>query len=308
MNFAHKPVLLYEIIDLLDIDPTGVYVDGTAGGGGHSAAILEKLTAGKLILIDRDPDSLALLHKRFFEKKNVFIINSNFAEMASVINIVGISSVNGVILDLGVSSYQLDEPERGFSYKNDAKLDMRMSKNGISAYSVVNEYSQEVLSHIIWSYGEEKFSRKISKAIVDARKMKPVKTTLELANIIKSAIPAAVRRKAGHPAKKTFQAIRIEVNNELQNLCKGLEAAFSILKPGGRLAVISFHSLEDRIVKKKMASWFKDCVCPADFPVCVCDNRKKAEPVNKNPIVPSFLELNENRRCKSAKLRVIMKI
>jgi 16S rRNA (cytosine1402-N4)-methyltransferase len=308
MDFAHKPVLLYETIDLLDINPTGVYVDGTAGGGGHSAAILEKLTTGKLILLDRDPDALALLRKRFFGKKNVLIINFNFAEMANVLNIIEISSVDGVILDLGVSSYQLDEPERGFSYKNDAKLDMRMSKNGISAFDVVNEYSQEVLSHIIWSYGEEKFSRKISKAIVDARKLKPIETTLELVNIIKSAIPAAVLRKVGHPAKKTFQAIRIEVNDELQNLCQGLEEAFSILKPGGRLAVISFHSLEDRIVKKKMASWFKGCLCPADFPICVCNNRKKAEPVNKNPIAPSFLELNENRRCKSAKLRVIMKI
>lgn len=304
MEFSHVSVLLSESIEGLAVCPDGIYVDGTAGGAGHSKKIAEKLTeGGQLIALDRDPDAVAIASERL-AGYNARVIRSNYSDMRHVLDSLGIDKVDGVLLDLGVSSHQLDTPERGFSYNYDAPLDMRMSQEGISAYDIVNNYTQEQLAKIIFEYGEEKFSRKIAAEIVSRRQAKPVSTTLELADIIKSSVPAKVRREK-NPCKKTFQAIRIAVNGEFEHLSKGLDAAFYSLKPGGRLAVITFHSLEDRIVKQRFAGWCKGCICPPDFPQCVCGRTPEGKLVNRKPIEAGGDELGQNNRSRSAKLRII---
>lgn len=308
MNFNHKSVLLNESIDALNIKEDGIYVDGTAGGGGHSVEILKRLKTGKLVLIDQDPDAIDFLKEKFNQSKNVYIVKDNFSNMDKILEDLNIYKVDGVLLDIGVSSYQLDTPERGFSYHNDAALDMRMSKSGISAFDVVNKFSYEELSKIIFTYGEEKYSRLISKVIILRREEKPINSTLELAEIIKAAVPAKIRRENKHPARKTFQALRIFVNSELDVLSAALDKAFNLLNKNGRLAVITFHSLEDRIVKKKMATWCKGCTCPPDFPVCICGKMPQAELFNKKAIEATKKELDENKRSRSAKLRVCIKL
>lgn len=307
MEFNHISVLLNECIEGLNINPNGIYVDGTAGGGGHSAEILKKLDCGKLISIDRDPDAITTISERFKNEPNSIIINGCFGDMKKLLNDRGIYQVDGVLLDIGVSSHQLDTDERGFSFHKDAPLDMRMSQSGTSAEDLVNDLSYEELRDIIYRYGEDKFAPSIAKGIVKAREEERITTTLQLAEIIKNSVPQKVRRE-GHPARKTFQALRIEVNGELTQLENGLDEAFEMLSPKGRLAVISFHSLEDRIVKQKMASWCKGCTCPKDFPVCVCGNVPKAKLVNRKPIEATQEELDKNPRSRSAKLRVCEKI
>ena len=307
MEFNHISVLLNECIEGLNINPNGIYVDGTAGGGGHSAEILKKLDGGKLISIDRDPDAITTISERFKNEPNSIIINGCFGDMKKLLNDRGIYQVDGVLLDIGVSSHQLDTDERGFSFHKDAPLDMRMSQSGTSAEDLVNDLSYEELRDIIYRYGEDKFAPSIAKGIVKAREEERITTTLQLAEIIKNSVPQKVRRE-GHPARKTFQALRIEVNGELTQLENGLDEAFEMLSPKGRLAVISFHSLEDRIVKQKMASWCKGCTCPKDFPVCVCGNVPKAKLVNRKPIEATQKELDKNPRSRSAKLRICEKI
>lgn len=307
MSFSHISVLLHETIDGLDIKENGIYVDGTAGGGGHSAEILSHLKEGKLISIDQDPDAIRHVRERFKDNPNSIIVKGNFSDMKELLNARGVYCVDGVMLDIGVSSHQLDTSQRGFSFHEDAPLDMRMSQSGESAYDIVNTYDYAEIARIINHYGEEKYASSIAKNIVNAREQKPIETTLELAEIIKNSVPQKVRRE-GHPARKTFQALRIAVNKELEVLEKGLDEAFELLSSGGRLAVITFHSLEDRIVKKKMASWCTGCTCPKDFPVCVCGNKPKAKLVNRKPIVASEEELQFNIRSRSAKLRVCEKL
>lgn len=307
MEFNHISVLLDECIEGLNINPNGIYVDGTAGGGGHSAEILKKLDCGKLISIDRDPDAITTISERFKNEPNSIIVNGCFGDMKKLLNDRGIYQVDGVLLDIGVSSHQLDTDERGFSFHKDAPLDMRMSQSGTSAEDLVNDLSYEELRDIIYRYGEDKFAPSIAKGIVKAREEERITTTLQLAEIIKNSVPQKVRRE-GHPARKTFQALRIEVNGELTQLENGLDEAFEMLSPKGRLAVISFHSLEDRIVKQKMASWCKGCTCPKDFPVCVCGNVPKAKLVNRKPIEATQEELDKNPRSRSAKLRICEKI
>ncbi len=307
MEFSHTPVLLRETIDGLNIRANGIYVDGTAGGGGHSSEILKKLKTGKLISIDQDPDAIATVTQRFKDNENSIVIKGNFSDMKELLNCRGICRVDGVLLDIGVSSHQLDTAERGFSFHEDAPLDMRMSQSGKTAADLVNNLSQKELSRIIYTYGEEKYADSISKSIVKYREEKPIETTFELADIIRNSVPERVRR-AGHPARKTFQALRIEVNHELDALEKGLDEAFGMLSEGGRLAVITFHSLEDRIVKQKMASWYQGCTCPKDFPVCVCGNKPKAKPITRKPVVANEQELSTNPRSRSAKLRICERI
>ena len=307
MKFEHKPVLFKETIDSLDIQPDGTYIDGTMGGGGHSEAILKKLRTGILLSIDRDPDAMDAAQKRLFGYRSSIRVMGEYCDMIDIANSQGIMGVDGVLLDIGVSSYQLDNPQRGFSYHHDSLLDMRMSKSGESAAELINNASQKELSDIIFRYGEDKNARRIAAAIASAREKAEIKTTGSLAEIIKESVPAAVRRNPGHPARKTFQAIRIAVNDELGQLEKGLNAAFEILNPGGRLAVITFHSLEDRIVKQKMNSWCEGCVCPKDFPVCVCGQKPKGKLIYKKGITAAQEELNENPRSRSARLRVFEK-
>ncbi len=307
MSFSHIPVLLHETIDGLNIKENGIYVDGTAGGGGHSAGILSHLDNGKLVSIDQDPDAIRHVKERFKDNPNSIIIKGNFGNMKELLNARGIYCVDGVMLDIGVSSHQLDTSERGFSFHEDAVLDMRMSQSGESAADLVNTLPYSELARIINHYGEEKYASSIAKNIVKAREQKKIETTLELAEIIKNSVPQKVRRD-GHPARKTFQALRIAVNHELDVLEQGLDGAFELLSKGGRLAVITFHSLEDRIVKQKMAHWCEGCTCPKDFPVCVCGNKPKAKLVNRKPIVASESELELNVRSRSAKLRVCEKL
>lgn len=307
MEFSHIPVLLNETIEGLDIKENGIYVDGTAGGGGHSSEILKRLTTGKLISIDQDPDAICTLTQRFKNNENSIIIKGNFADIKELMQLRGVGRLDGVLLDIGVSSHQLDTASRGFSFHEDAPLDMRMSQSGATAEELVNTLPLSELRHIISTYGEEKYAASIAKGIVNARESKPIKTTLELAEIIKENVPQKVRRD-GHPARKTFQALRIAVNDELGVLEKGLDGAFEILGSGGRLAVITFHSLEDRIVKQKMASWCQGCTCPKDFPVCVCGNKPKARLINKKPVCANETELIKNPRARSAKLRICEKI
>lgn len=308
MEFSHVPVLLLEVIEGLNVKESGVYIDGTAGGGGHSEAILKKLKSGKLISIDQDPDAIAFLREKLVKYKNSTVVQENFLNMDKVVRGLSIKEIDGVLLDLGVSSHQFDTKERGFSYRYNAPLDMRMSQKGVSAYDLVNELSWQELAGIIKNYGEEKFAKGIALAIERQRQSAPIETTEQLVEVIKSAIPARFKREKGHPAKRTFQALRIAVNREIDVLQQGLDSAFSILKPGGRLAVITFHSLEDRIVKKKMVSWCQGCTCPPEFPICVCNKKPRAKLVNKKVIEPLPQEVKENPRSKSAKLRVCEKI
>ena len=307
MKFSHKPVLFRETVESLAVKPNGVYIDGTAGGGGHSNAIAEKLTTGRLLAIDQDPDAIRVLRERFAGFPCVTVYRCNFADMKEAAETNGIVQADGVLLDIGVSSFQFDNPERGFSYRHDAPLDMRMSKEGVSAKDIVNTMSWQELADIFSRYGEERYARSIAQGIVRAREKAPIETTLQLADIVKESVPARVRREPGHPARKTFQALRIQVNGELDRLSEGLDAAFSLLKPGGRLAVITFHSLEDRIVKQRMADWCTGCICPPDFPVCVCGRKPKAELLFRKGISPSAEEVEENPRSRSARLRVCVK-
>lgn len=308
MKFNHKPVLFREAIESLQIRPDGLYIDGTLGGGGHSEAILKRLTVGKLISIDQDPDAIAAASERLRLYQNSVIVQDNFCRMDEIARAQGVKAVDGVLLDIGVSSYQLDTPERGFSYHSDAPLDMRMSKQGVTAGELVNTLPQQELAGIIFRYGEDKNANRIASGICRAREEAPIETTLQLAEIIKSAVPAAVRREQGHPARKTFQALRIAVNGELDRLQEGIEAGFSLLKPRGRLAVITFHSLEDRIVKQQMNDWCRGCICPSDFPVCVCGRKPRGKLVYKKGLSPAAEELEENPRARSARLRVIEKL
>ena len=307
MEFSHRPVLLSEAVDSLGVKPDGVYIDGTAGGGGHSRAIAAKLTTGRLLAIDQDPDAIRVLNDRLGAFPCVTVYRCNFAAMAEAAAANGIEQADGVLLDIGVSSYQFDNPERGFSYHSDAPLDMRMSREGVSARDIVNTMSWQELAAILSRYGEEKNARSIAQGIARARAKAPIETTLQLAEIVKASVPARVRREPGHPARKTFQALRIQVNGELDRLSEGLDAAFSLLKPGGRLAVITFHSLEDRIVKHRMADWCTGCICPPDFPVCVCGRKPKADLLFRKGISPSAKEIEENPRSRSARLRVCVK-
>lgn len=307
MEFKHISVLLNESIDGLDIKPNGIYVDGTAGGAGHSSEIAKRLTDGGLIIaFDRDPDAIRVATERL-SIYNAKIVQRNYSEISDVLNELNIDGVDGILMDLGVSSYQLDTLERGFSYHGDAPLDMRMSRTGISAKDVVNSYSFEMLAKLIFEYGEEKFSGRIASNIIKERKKKVIETTSELADIVKNSIPAAKKRDK-NPCKKTFQAIRIEVNQEFEHLSVGLDSAFNSLKSGGRLAVITFHSLEDRIVKQRFASLCKGCICPPDFPQCVCNRKPQGKLVNRKPIEATEEELAVNKRSRSAKLRIIERI
>lgn len=307
MEFCHKPVLLEETIDALDIKKDGIYIDGTAGGGGHSEQIAKRLESGRLISIDRDPDALNAAAKRLSPYPQARVIEGNFSEMKQIAEGLGINEVDGILLDIGVSSYQLDAPERGFSFHNDAPLDMRMSKSGPTAADLVAELSENELSKIFFEYGEEQYSRRIAAAIVREREKQPIVSTLQLAEIISESVPAKERRK-GHPARQSFQALRIAVNGELDALSKGLDDAKGLLKIGGVLAVITFHSLEDRMVKQRFTSLCKGCTCPPDFPVCVCGKVPFAQPVFRRPKTASEQELSENPRSRSAKLRAIRRI
>lgn len=299
--------MLDECIEGLDIKPDGIYIDGTCGGAGHSREIAKRLTAGGLLLgIDRDPDAIAAASERL-APYNARVLKGNFSDMKALADAEGVSEVDGILLDLGVSSHQLDTAERGFSYHSDAPLDMRMSQSGVSAKDIVNNSSYEELSRILWEYGEEKFSRKIADTIIKKREIKPIETTSELADIVRESIPAKFRREK-NPCKKTFQAIRIAVNCELDELDKALDDGFDMLKPGGRFCIITFHSLEDRIVKQRFAGFCTGCTCPPDFPQCVCGKKPRGRLVNRKPIEASEEELAVNNRSRSAKLRIIEKL
>ncbi len=307
MEFKHKSVLLDETIESLNIKPNGIYVDGTLGGGGHSYEIAKRLTdGGRLIGIDQDEDAIRAAKEKLSEfADRVTIVRDNYCNMPKVLDELGISKVDGILLDIGVSSYQLDEAERGFTYKQDAPLDMRMDqRQEMTAKDIVNGYSEEDLYRIIRDYGEDKFAKNIAKHIVQARQIKPVETTFELDEIIKAAIPMKFRATGGHPAKKTFQAIRIELNRELEVLDESIDAMTDLLNDNGRLCIITFHSLEDRIVKTRFRKNENPCTCPPDFPVCVCGKKPKGKVITRKPIVPDEEELEENKRAKSSKLRV----
>ncbi|MDO4621805.1 MAG: 16S rRNA (cytosine(1402)-N(4))-methyltransferase RsmH [Eubacteriales bacterium] len=307
MEFNHKSVLLEETIENLNIRPDGIYVDGTLGGAGHSLEICRRLSdKGRLIGIDQDADAIAASTERLKEYKDrVTILRGNYRDMVSMLAEIGVTSVDGILLDLGVSSHQFDDASRGFSYREDAPLDMRMdTRRSLSAYEVVNTYSKEQLARVIRTYGEEKFAENIAKHICLERAKKPVETTGELAEIIKASIPAKMRATGGHPAKRTFQAIRIEVNGELEVLEDSLDGMIDILNDGGRFCIITFHSLEDRIVKNNFRKNENPCICPPQFPVCVCGRKSKGAAVTRKPIAPSIEEQEANPRSKSSKLRV----
>ena len=306
MEFVHKSVLFDESISALNLSDKKIILDGTAGGGGHSSAIADKIPNGRLICVDQDPDAIEVLNERMSVFNNVTIVQNNFVNIRTILNNLNIDKIDGVLLDLGVSSHQLDVGKRGFSFHQDAPLDMRMSQQGMSAKDVVNTYTYEDLARIIFKYGEEKFSRSIAKNIVKQREIKPIETTGELVEIIKMSMPMSAKRD-GHPARRTFQAIRIEVNGELDKLSDTLDNAFDCLNVGGRIAIITFHSLEDRIVKERFNSWCKGCTCPKDFPICVCGNKPKGVlPVKAK--APTDEELQINPRARSSRLRVIEKL
>ncbi|MFV0240416.1 MAG: 16S rRNA (cytosine(1402)-N(4))-methyltransferase RsmH [Lacrimispora sphenoides] len=312
MMFEHKSVLLYETIDSLNVKPDGIYVDGTLGGGGHALEVCKRLgTYGRLIGIDQDGDAISAATERLkaYEDK-VTVVRSNYENIQTVLKDLGIERVDGIYLDLGVSSYQLDIRSRGFTYREeDAPLDMRMDqRNEQTAADIINTYSEFDLYRIIRDYGEDKFAKNIAKHIVRERQIKPIETTGELSEIIKGAIPAKVRAVGGHPSKRTFQAIRIELNKELEVLMKSLDTMIDLLNPGGRLSVITFHSLEDRIVKTRFKTNEDPCICPSNFPVCVCGKKSKGRVITRKPIVPSEEEIEENKRSKSSKLRVFERI
>ena len=310
MEFKHTSVLLAETIENLQINPQGIYLDGTLGGGGHAFEAAGRLAEnGRLIGIDQDEDAIAAAGKRLEPyRERVTLIRDNYANAAQALAGIGVYGVDGIVLDLGVSSYQHDKEERGFSYRYDAPLDMRMDRRQtLSAKEIVNEYSETDLTRILRDYGEEKFAKNIAKHIVAARKDKPLETTGELNDIIKAAIPAKMRATGGHPSKRTFQAVRIECNRELEVLKSSLDGLIALLNPGGRLCVITFHSLEDRIVKSSFRKNENPCTCPPDFPICVCGQASKGTVITKKPILPSEQEMEVNSRAKSAKLRVFEK-
>ena len=302
----HRPVLLEQTLQALHIRPDGIYLDGTAGGGGHSHAIAERLTTGRLIALDQDPDAIAAAGARL-QGLPATVVQANFVQMDEVLDGLGIPAVDGILLDIGVSSHQLDAPERGFSYHYEAPLDMRMSQSGETAAGLLARLSERELAEIFYRYGEEKFSRPIARAIVRQRDRQPIETTLQLAELVSANVPAAARRD-GHPARRVFQALRIAVNGELDCLSAALDTAFDRLAAGGRLAVITFHSLEDAMVKNRFAEWRQGCVCPRDFPVCVCGRTPAAQPVLKKPATATPQELAENPRSRSAKLRCVEKL
>lgn len=306
MEFSHISVLLNETIEGLNISPSGIYVDGTAGGGGHSFEIAKRLKNGQLIALDRDPEAVTAASQRL-KGLNARVVLSNFKDFDKVLDDLNIEKIDGMLMDLGVSSYQLDNMERGFSYHGDAPLDMRMGNSGTTAADLVNNLDVGELTRILTTYGEEKFAFKIANAIVRERENSPITTTKRLAGIISAAYPAAARRD-GHPARKSFQAIRIAVNGELDALKEVLDKAFSRLNSGGRLAIITFHSLEDRLVKQTFAGYTVGCTCPSDFPICICNNKPKGKLVSKKPIIPSEMEIENNLRSRSAKLRIIEKL
>lgn len=306
MEFKHISVLLNETIDSLNIKPDGIYVDGTAGGAGHSREIAKRLKTGRLIALDRDPDAVKTATERLKEY-NAQVVESNFADMKSALANLGIDKVDGILLDLGVSSFQLDNGERGFSYKYDAPLDMRMSKQGITAADLVNTLSADELTKIFRDYGEEKFAFKIANSIVKKRENKKIETTTELADIIAGAYPAVARRD-GNPSRKCFQALRIAVNDEFGSLNRALDDAFDLLNVDGVLSIITFHSLEDRIVKQKFKEFTMGCTCPPDFPICVCGKKPRGQLQFRKPITASDEELEQNLRSRSAKLRSIIKL
>lgn len=305
-EFKHIPVLFNETIEALNVRPDGIYVDCTAGGGGHCNAVAEKLTTGRIIAIDQDPEAIENLTERFKDNDRVTIVHDNFVNIRSILGNLGIDGVDGIMADLGVSSHQLDTDERGFSFHKDAPLDMRMSMEGMSAADLVNTASQSELQKIIYTYGEEKFAPSIARNIIKARQEKPIETTFELVDIIKASMPMKAKRD-GHPARKTFQALRIEVNGELEKLDRALEDMFDVLNSSGRIAIITFHSLEDRIVKKKFNKFCEGCICPPEFPVCVCGRKPRGRLPFKSK-APTENEVGENFRAHSARLRAIEKI
>ena len=307
MEFSHIPVLLNECLEGLAIDPTGIYLDGTAGGGGHSSQIARRLTTGRLVSLDQDPDAIEAAGKAL-EGLPATLVQTNFCNARSALYGLGIEKINGALLDLGVSSHQLDDASRGFSYRQDAPLDMRMSQSGPTAADLVNTASREELARILREYGEEPFAWAIAGRIVHQREDKPFATTGQLAAAVASAVPAAVRRKDKNPARRTFQAIRIAVNGELDALSEGLDEIFDLLAPGGRFCIITFHSLEDRVVKQRFRQWATACTCPPELPVCVCGGKAKAKLINKKPIEAGQEELQNNRRSRSARLRVLEKL
>ena len=310
MEYSHKPVLLRECLEGLAVKPDGIYVDGTLGRAGHSLEIVKRLTTGRLIAIDRDKaalDAAPARLKGYLDK--VVLVRGNFGDLKSILSDLGVSGVDGMLFDLGVSSPQLDDASRGFSYLQDAPLDMRMDRSAaLTAKDVVNGWSQDELKRILWQYGEERYSGLIAAAIVRERGQAPIETTGRLAEIIRGAMPAKARKEKQHPAKRSFQAIRIAVNDELGEVERLLTVAMDVLNPGGRLAVISFHSLEDRLVKTACAQWAKGCTCPPDFPVCVCGKTPRARPVGRRPITAEEEELTDNPRARSAKLRIVEKL
>lgn len=307
MEFHHISVLLNECIDNLNIRPDGIYVDGTMGGGGHSLEIAKRLTTGRLICIDQDPNAHEAAGKRLAEYKDrITFVRDNFGNIANILDSLGIEKIDGMLLDIGVSSHQLDEAERGFSYQQDAPLDMRMNPDRpFSAYDVVNGYDEDELDRVIFTYGEERWARRIAQFIVKEREAKPIETTGELVDIIKKAVPKGARKDGPHPAKRTFQAIRIEVNGELEVLQRAIDDVAARLAVGGRLCIITFHSLEDRIVKEVFRKQENPCICPPQFPVCVCGKKPLGRVITRKPILPSKEELEENPRSRSAKLRVL---
>lgn len=307
MEFSHVPVLLSECLEGLAIDPAGTYLDGTAGGGGHSSEIARRLTTGRLISLDQDPDAVAAATERL-KGLPATVVRTNFRYARRALADLGVSAINGALLDLGVSSHQLDDGERGFSYRQDAPLDMRMSQSGPTAADLVNSAGREELARILREYGEEPYAWAIAGRIVRQREQKPFATTLELADAIASALPPAVRRKDKNPSRRSFQAIRIAVNGEMDALSEGLDEIFDLLAPGGRFAIITFHSLEDRLVKNRFRQWATACTCPPEYPVCVCGGKAKAKLITRKPIEAAPGELESNRRSRSAKLRVIEKL
>ena len=309
MEFHHVSVLLEETIDGLNIKKDGIYADGTMGGGGHSRKIAEKLDGGMLIGFDRDQDAIKVCKERLKQYGDaVSFVNRNFNDVKSVLKELGISELDGAVLDLGVSSYQLDCGERGFSYNEDAPLDMRMDQTApFSAYNVVNEYSEEAIADLIFRYGEDRWAKRIAEFIIKERENAPIQTTGQLVSVIKKAVPKGARLDGPHPAKRTFQAIRIEVNNELSDLAKAVEDFIDVLAPGGRLCIITFHSLEDRIVKTVYAQAAKGCICPGNLPVCVCGKQSQGRVITRKPIAPGERELSENPRARSAHLRIFEK-
>lgn len=310
MEFKHIPILLDKVIDGLKIKKDGIYVDGTLGGAGHSIEIVKRLDKGKLIGIDQDTDALDKASQVLKDHKDkVVLVHDNYKNIHNILKDLGIEKVDGIFIDIGVSSYQLDQASRGFSYHNDAPLDMRMDRSKeFSAKDIVNKYSKEEIEEILLKYGEESWAKRIAEFILEERKTGPINTTLELVDVIKKAIPKRVRMEGAHPARKTFQALRIEVNGELDILEESIDLMVSLLKPGGRIAIITFHSLEDRIVKEKFKYLFKDCICPKEIPICKCDKKREIKIITRKPIVADEEEVKINKRSRSAKLRIAEKI